>query len=119
MSKFNYTTQTIAALKPKAPHHVDVVVSVTEATMATMARSFAERFDGSRDDDLSEDDKHLLAGAFVTTAGHLPIGTYDLIDWIATCGMFDPKWIAIYAEEKLGMERLDTPVSASRRRKAA
>lgn len=85
--------------------HVDVVVSVSEETMATTARSLWNLFDISRNDDLSVSDRHRMAGAFATLAYSLPVRTYDLIDWLAADTHFNREAIAHYAKDHFGMKR--------------
>lgn len=108
----------IEALRPKAPEHVEVVVPVTPATMRGAGKRFREDFlePHPLSEDFSDQDLDLIAGAFVTLAGWLPITTYDLTRWIATAGVFDPVGVADYAEEHLGLESLDNPVSDQARR---
>lgn len=102
----------IEALQPPPPPRcIDIVVSVTEETMETCAWKLQERFDAYRGEDLSEKDRHLIAGAFVTLAKELPMSGFDFVEWIDTCSEFYPDCVEEYAKERLGMQRIAAPVT--------
>lgn len=107
-----------ALLPERQPEPVEIVVSVEHDVLTGKARQFREAYlDAHPNTDQStSEDLDLIAAAFVTLAGYLPISTYDLIKWIATSGMYDPNAIVRFAEENLGMEGPDTPVSLSKLR---
>ncbi len=103
--------EVIEALQPPLPpRRINIVVSVSEKTMETCARKLQDRFHGCFDEELSEKDRHLMAGAFVTLIGWLPINGFDLVEWIDTCSDIYPDSVEAYAEEKLGMQRIEAPV---------
>ena len=103
--------EVIEALQPPTPpRHIDIVVSVPEKTMETCARKLQAMFDNHRGEDLSEKDRHLIAGAFVTLANELPMSGFDFVEWIDTCSDFYPDCVKAYAEERLGMQRIAAPV---------
>lgn len=108
----------IEGLRTEPPKHWDVVVRVSQENMEIYGESFrGHYFEPSMSGDFSHEDLDLVAGAFVTLAKSLPTSTYLLIDWIATCGAFEPDQIAEYAEDKFGMEPVKTPVRTARRKK--
>lgn len=110
----------IEALRPKTPPHINVGVSVSSHTMAGEAKLFRkECLDPCvGNDNFSDLDLDLMAGAFVTLAVSMPTSTYLLIDWIATCGHFDRDVIAEWAESCLGMEPIERPVRRPAKRGA-
>ncbi|MFN3620092.1 hypothetical protein [Sphingorhabdus sp.] len=100
----------VALQPPPRPRRIDIVVSVREKTMETGARKLQAMFDKYRGEDLSEKDRHLIAGAFVTLADRLPMSGFDFVEWIDTCSDFYPDCVKAYAEERLGMQRIEAPV---------
>lgn len=83
-----------------SPHGLNenVIVGITTSELT--------KFCTSHHNDLSFCDKQRLAGAFTTLAYHLPVSTYDLIEWIASDPHFNREAIAHYAKDHLGMRRV-------------
>jgi hypothetical protein len=110
----------IEALRPRPEPYEEVLVHVHPEVLSGAGQWFKRECleDHPNSEEFSAEDLDLMAAAFLTLLGRLPIWTYDLTKWIATCGAFDPEGIRVYAEEHLGMERLDTPVSEQARRRA-
>lgn len=118
----NTTTETkrIDALTPRPPEHTEVAVPVTQPVIQE-ASNFVDEYlsEGNRTEFMTRDELVLLAGVFITAAQYLGLRTFHMMHWLHRSGRYDPELMREYAEHNLGMECLDTPVSASRRRRAA
>lgn len=119
-------TKTIGYLMPEPtppPQRVGVVVPVGEWAQFD-AKEFIAKYtsDHPRLSDVAEDDLALMAAAFLTLAGSLPMYSDELVRWIAeTNGMClgeGGNAIAEYAEKHLGMEPPEKPTGSRRGRRA-
>jgi hypothetical protein len=98
----------IEAMQPEEASHVDVVVAVPKETLYREAERFRRQHldDGPGADERSPEDLELMAGAFVTLAGWLPITNFGFLDWLASSRRFGGKaMLKEYAEQELGMRR--------------
>lgn len=116
-------TKTIGYLMPEPtppPQPLGVVVPVYETTIE-QGREFVAEYMGEnpRIRDVAAEELDLMAGAFLTLMGTLPITNEELVRWVAEGGCFDPAAIAEYAEKHLGMEPPEKPIEAARGRMAA
>ena len=122
MSNFDIgVMKRIEALQPMPlPEPLNIVVTIPPEILDGPARVFrSEYLDAHPNSEaLSDDDRDLVALAFLTLAYRLPITTYDLTKWISTCGGFDPVGVADYAVEALGLEPVETPLRRARHSKA-
>lgn len=118
MQNFTTETQRIAALTPKPPEHTEVAIPVL-LSIIREAKAFADEYHpDDRLDGMTRDELVLLSGVFLTAVERIGLRTYHLMHWLHRSGRFDADLMREYAEQELGMERVEAPVRRGRRKAA-